>query len=358
MMTFTNKQRWVPRGFGILVFITMGILASSTSLAQTKASKSKPKPAKDETEARVEKLYNDGVAAARRQQWDKAEQLFEEALLLNPDPEIAANLGHAELSGGKPKEAAEHFDYYLREDKSGDAEAHAEVQALLEKAQTKIATVKVTADRIGATLYMNGFEIGQSPSPPSKRLFLNPGKYLFEAKMPNMKPGRQNWDLQAGYDLPIRLVMEEEAIGTIMADGTMRLETKAPEWHKPLGYASGSVFLVGLGMSVGFTAGFVLQNEALKTQHEELQKSTSLAQHICPEGVAVDPICSSLNSTREIRNTYVHLAMTGYAMTAIGAAGLVAWLVTRPKLKNDKAIITPSTGFVVTPSQLTAYGVF
>ncbi|HRI72301.1 MAG TPA: PEGA domain-containing protein [Polyangium sp.] len=340
-----------------LALMLIGVLFASPCLAQTKVVKSAPKNikenAKEEADARVEKLYNDGVAAAKRQQWDKAEQFFEEALLLNPDPEIAANLGYAELSGGKAREAAEHLYYYLQEDKSADSAARAEIQALLDKAQAKIVTVKVNVDQKGAEIYINGFYSGQSPL--NKRIFLNPGRYLFEAKKRGMNPGSQALDLQASYDIPVNLVMGEATIGTVLSNGMVRVEEKAPRWHQPLHYASLGAGLVGLGLSVGFTTGFWVQEEVAKRQHETINQAIDEGILRCPPQNETGQTCLEIPLGNKEQNAYAAGSIVGYSLAAIGAVGTVIWYITRPKTKLEKG---SNVGIVVGPSRVALFGVF
>ncbi len=358
-----NGWRW-NKTTSLLSLVLGCMLMPTIALGQPKTTtiiRENPWP---NIETRVEKLYNDGIDAADKKQWEKARKLFAEAFELDRRPQIAANLANAELASGKARDAAEHFDYFLREDKEADAEARAEVKALFDSAALRIVIVKVTVDLVGADVFVNREFVGKSPL--SRRIFLEPGDYSFEATMAGVKPGSQSLELSRGASVGVKLVMGEATNATVLADGTVQAKQKERDWRNPLKYASFGVGAVGLGMSIGFTTAFMTKNRdlaaqrnaLLEAQETGLQDSTSGNKMLCPEGVTKDSHCKELNDTLTTRNAYTKRAFVGYGLTAIGAAGTLFWALTRPKVKERKAQKPLNVGIIGTPSQIIVFGAF
>ena len=84
----------------------------------------------DDTE-RARILFQEGNAAYRERNWQLAYDKFHEAFGLAPTYDLAGNLGDVELMLEKPREAAEHLAYSLKNWPAGQAEARAKTAARL-----------------------------------------------------------------------------------------------------------------------------------------------------------------------------------------------------------------------------------
>src|SRR5262245_14866250 len=98
----SGQARWFLVG---LLFSQLG--GAAPALAQSNApfrsAEAAPSSAGQgaSSAAEVERLYNQGVAALKAEQWDKACAALREAFNLDPLPQIAANLGYAEFMAGR-----------------------------------------------------------------------------------------------------------------------------------------------------------------------------------------------------------------------------------------------------------------
>jgi hypothetical protein len=332
----------------------VGVLASGPAFGQgTKASSRGAQPAADDVDTRVEKLYNAGVAAAGKKQWEKARSLFEEAFKLKPVPQIAANLGNTELELGRAREAAEHFEYFLREDKAAKRTDREAVQALLERATAKIGTLQVTVDVEGAEVLIDGRTVGKSPL--AAPIYVDPGSYTIEARAPGRTPASQQAALAAGAKLSINLKLPLKVADTGPVGPTKPPPAEEP-WRTPLFYTSIGLGVVGLGLGIGFTAAAASKNGAVEDEALRLRLHTSTADLICPRGVENDPRCTTLYELVKTRDKFTSIAIGGYALAGLGAAGALALALTRPKGTPDeknasKVMVVPTlSGMVVSGS--------
>lgn len=307
---------------------------------------------------KVKRLYAEGSKAADLKQWEKARALFDEAFKLDPRPKIAANLGRAELKVGKAREAAEHLEYFLREDKEADAEAREAVQEVLDEATAKIGTLRVTVDVDGAEVFVGDRKVGTAPI--KRSIFVEPGGYTVEARLAGKTPVSQKVGLGAGSKLDVDLRFEGPKAGTGSV-GVMGPEGKGkaipetePAWRKPAIFGGIGLAVVGIGVGVGFSVAALGKNDEVEAERDRLRYSTVQGQEIC-SGEA-DPRCATLVGFLDARDAYRNLAIAGYVVGGLATAGTLAVLLSGPKksAKGDQKspstlMVVPSLGgFVVT----------
>lgn len=248
MSKMEARSRVAMKGWQIGVMFVLAALATS-EMGRAQAPTPNATNAQSSV-TRVEKLYYDGVAAAKKKQWESARALFEEAFKLDPRPQIAVNLGNAELELGKAREAAEHFAYFLREEKQASPDDRAGIQALLDKALTKIAVIEVTADTEGAEVFVDGQSRGKTPL--TNPIYIDPGSYTIEVKHADREPGSQRAAVTAGAKLSLDFKLK--VIEHVSKPVVPQVPTE-PKWRKPLIYTgiglSGAAALVGIGTAIG-----------------------------------------------------------------------------------------------------------
>jgi hypothetical protein len=160
------------------------VFASALLLAATAPAFGQAQPgsvADTAATARVSQLYNDGVNAAKNGDWKTAYESFLAAWKIRQHPQLAANLGRAELNLGKHRDAAEHLAYFLREAKGIGKNDQAMARLLLNQAKRRVATVTVTVTRPGAEVLVDGLVVGVSPL--AGEVFIEPGAHRFEARV-------------------------------------------------------------------------------------------------------------------------------------------------------------------------------
>ena len=355
MSKMEARSRVAMKGWRVGAMFVLALMATSgAARAQTPVPNAKPsQPATTDVDARVERLYYDGVAAAKKKQWESARASFEEAFKLDPRPQIALNLGNAELESGRFCDAAEHLQFFLREEKKATPEDRAGIQTLLDKALTKISIIEVTVDTDGAEVFVNDQSRGKTPL--SKPICVEPGSYTIEAKHPEREPASQRVAVTAGAKLPLefKLRVIKRIDGPVVPP-----VTPEPKWRKPLLYTSIGVGIVGLGLGVGFTAAAASKDTAANDEFQGLRERTLVNNPICPQGVDVTPRCANLYNLMKTRDTFVGVAVTGYVLTGVGAAGAIALSLMRPKRPKDERPVEPKVMVLPTTSGIVVSGSF
>lgn len=164
-----------------------------------------------ETEVAKER-FKEGVKHYDAREYDKARLAFLQAYLLKPHPTVLLNLAQCELRSGRPAEAAEHFAKYIRENTNADALGHA--RAGFEDARQRVAELNVEVTAPGATVIIDGTEVGRSPLPHV--LYLMPGRHAIAARKGSVSDSG-SLDAVAGQRVYVTLDVREGSAGAAAA---------------------------------------------------------------------------------------------------------------------------------------------
>jgi hypothetical protein len=323
------------------------LTANGSALAQGSAKGAPAAGARVAHEADAEKeatrLYEQGVKAVRASQWEQAREAFGAAFRLKPHYQIAANLGRAELRAGKPREAAEHLAFFLREakDEVADEDLQAARQLLLE-ARSKLAAVRVQVDTVGAEVFVDGETLGRSPL--TEPVYLDPGNRRFEARKLGLEPVWKEMDVAAGTAPVVALrlspppvVVLPSALGPVAPEGEQK-----SRW-KPWGIGIGAgVAAVGLGVGIGFSVASSSQNQRVVEGLHELQAKTPQNEPVCSKWG-----CGPLVDLAQERDKNRNVAIAGFVVGGVGAAGALAAALWKPRAPGAGA--RPTTGLSVAP---------
>jgi hypothetical protein len=278
----------------------------------------------------AERLFNEGVTAAKKEQWEEARSKFEAALKVKYVPQYVANLGRAELRLGKPKQAAEHLEVFLREDKDAAPAWRREVEIHLVEARSKIVFVTLSVDVAGASVLVDGVPVpGHSLARPLPE---NPGTHLFEAYKDGFVATRRTVDLAAGSNEIVALHLSPLTV----VKGPDLGETKElPPYRKeviwmPWALAGGTALLVGgVGVGVWRTIEANRESDVLGGQNQYLQTKTLRDVALCePSILEVNKErCVTRDNTGQTLRRLTIEAEVGYIVGGVGALGLVAMLV-------------------------------
>lgn len=351
-MANVNDWQWVLRKKAKLGLALAVWLGTSSGWAQQKATavvREKPTPS---IEARVEKLYNQGVAAANRQDWANAEKYFEEALTLGKIPQIAANLGHAELRLGKAREAAEHFEQFLRDDKEAEKEAREEIEGLFAQARTRTVTVYVTTNVDGTDVFINNELYGKSPL--TQRIFLEPGSYTFVGEKDGFKAYRHSMDLSVGSTVNVK--MEMDASLPIQTVGAKKERIDMSDPRVPWVVGAGIVATAGLGIGTGLSIAGYLKGQDIEREETSIEKSTPGGQGACKaDNMFMNRInCDNLPGLREAKRALDIASVPAYVVAGASVtAGLIILFRPPQSLRTGNVVpmIGPAyQGFVVSGS--------
>jgi tetratricopeptide (TPR) repeat protein len=122
--------------------------------------------------------FREGVAHYDKQEYEKARLAFLQAYMLKPHPAVLLNLAQSELRAGRHAEAAENFAKYIRQNPTAPAMDHA--KAGFEEARQRVIELNVQVNASGASISVDGADVGRSPLP--NVLYLMPGRHTVLAR--------------------------------------------------------------------------------------------------------------------------------------------------------------------------------
>lgn len=142
---------------------------------------------------RARALVLQATDAVFTDQLPKAEALLRAAWQLEKTYDIAGNLGHVELSNGKPRDAADHLRFCLEALPSSEGTKQRDrVQRRFDEARRLVAALKIFVDVPGAEVSIDGVPVGIAPL--AAEAFVDPGDRVVTARL-------------AGYDAEPAIVV-------------------------------------------------------------------------------------------------------------------------------------------------------
>lgn len=200
----TRNDALRPRTWSaVIVALLVATAAASPSYARDTVEVAPTTP----SGASVQRLFDDGVAAANRRDWPKAYDCFRTAWGLVQQYQIGAQLARAEVMLGKHRDAAEHLADVLRTTTRLDGEQRALLEQMLAEAKTRIATLTIAVNRDGAEILVDGRTVDVSPR--SRELYVEPGARTIEARLPGEPPARVRVELGEGQSSAVALRFDE-----------------------------------------------------------------------------------------------------------------------------------------------------
>jgi len=337
---------------------------AATGAAAGATSTAAADPAADAKRAELEKHFNAGIEFAGKRQWPKAVEELMAAYRIKPLPQIAGNLGEAELQVGNYRDAAEHVEKYLREEDPTQVTAadRKRAEAWLAKAKKNVAalSIRVTLPAgaapsgggaggsaeaevpSGVEVLVDDKKIDLSPFP--KEIYVEPGKHTIVARTKTGNARDEVWgEYPKGTAQEVKLELKEVPVAapTATASATAtggKVETGGPN----------TKIVIGGGVVAGVfvVAGAVLAGLSSSTAGEAAAKG---GWDQCYDGSGVHANCDDLN---KLRNS---AAITGNLSTAtfiggalIGTATLLYGLRILPPGGDAKKQVTALP--IVTPS--------
>ena len=200
MLPLLRLQRVVAR---LIPSRAAGALCLSACLALVSAAGTSRAQSDGETEV-ARQRFREGVAHYDRQDYEKARLAFLQAYLLKPHPAVLLNLAQSELRAGRHADAATNFAKYLRENPTAPATDHA--KSGFEEARQRVTELNVQVNATGASVSVDGADVGRSPLP--SMLYLMPGRHTVLARKGTASAERV-LDAIAGRREYITLELEE-----------------------------------------------------------------------------------------------------------------------------------------------------
>ena len=162
----------------------------------------------DQDKTRAGQLIQEGLTLARNKKFREAIPKFEEALKLYPHPETRHNLGRAHEELGELKQAHEYFTQALKEDYQFAADGRQRLMRIeteLRKSYARV-TVRTTPSQVNVVLEFPSGETETHVTTPFQT-WVPAGRTRFVGTNPAFKTAEQSFDLAAGEDREVSLVL-------------------------------------------------------------------------------------------------------------------------------------------------------
>ncbi|HVJ79584.1 MAG TPA: PEGA domain-containing protein [Planctomycetia bacterium] len=179
--------------------------ATPDAKAQPGADAKGPAAPAAEPEKEAAKKLEEGLRAQKAGQHDKAREALDAAFRIKPNAEIALALARSEMQLGKPRDAAEHLSYFLREGQAAKPEDRQSAEKMFAEAKSKVGTVIVSVDVDGSEVQVDGKPVGTSPL--SGAVFVEPGPRILTARKEGMLEAKKELTVAAGAETTVPLAV-------------------------------------------------------------------------------------------------------------------------------------------------------
>jgi tetratricopeptide (TPR) repeat protein len=280
-------------------------------------------------------LVAQGLVAFRAERYDDARDAYVEAYALLPEAQTLLELAVAELKGGHPVEAADHFRQYLaRHDVPADKVAAVRDDWMLE-VEKNIAHLVITVPA-GAEIVIDGAAPSSSavatsdPGAPGKTVLSIDIRAGAHEVVAQKGAARQVRDVVApgGQRLEIQFAaLEQPAAPPVPTPATAPPKEERPPLHRSSQPAPKMVAVIALG------AGAVVAGALATVFHITFEQNSSdiirLSQALGPSGCAVTTPpadCATLHHARDAQRASAALA-DGFAVGAgaLAVAAVATW---------------------------------
>jgi tetratricopeptide (TPR) repeat protein len=349
------------------------VVAASAALSAGPAHAQPPQqaaPLSAEAAARADELFKAGNNDVRQQKWVEAEAKFIAAFELNRSYDIAANLGHTQFRLGKHREAAEHLQFALRSwPITGEKERRELAAKRLAELRKLLASVTIRVSVPGATVFVDGKEVGRSPL--ADEVFLEPGPRTIEAKLAGYADAKQAIDATKGSSPEVTLAMQAAAptsrSGGGVTGGTVRQEPSGARLGAGSseegnagapgggGASSGPNMALGIGglsvTGLGLVAGIVFAAVSNARSDEARELRSQLVRDGGPRPCLMPALaerCGDVDSAFKARDAFGDAAVWSFIGTGIAGASTVIYVLVTPKSRVQAApVMGPRAGGLV-----------
>jgi hypothetical protein len=277
---------------------------------------------------KARQLYVEGLSALEKSQWAEAHASFLAAWRINPQYQIASNLGVSEVKLGKYREAAEHLTYYLREAPAKKVKERERAKVLLDEALAKVATIKLTVTPTGADILVNGVVVGRSPL--LDPLFVAPGSCVLEARFEGYDSGKRPLSVVAGAAQDVSIDLHRP---NVVTKPYVAPDSDGPD---PRILIAGGVTA---GVAVG--AGVVLTILANGKAANASEKLTSLESQGGDKACLVESFasaCDDLHGLRQNAATFGNVAVWSFIGAGVVGTGTLVYAFVTPRRPKEPSI--------------------
>ena len=289
-----------------------------------------PQAAADATDdnTRVRSLFRKAAAASQAGKYEEARQLLQDAWAIRQTYDVASSLAQVEIQLKRYRDAAEHLAFCIRNFAPVESEQTLDqAKKAFADMKTRVAAVKISTDRKGAEIFVDGLGIGTDPL--TTVVFVEPGVRRLAARLDG-DSAEQSLNAQAGKEYTAELKLStHEAKSAAPAAAEQRPIVEAPPAPTYQPNYTPAIVTASVG-GAALVTGVVLLLEA---SHKDSQRHDRLDQlpgsDQCaaqtPNAGACDKIQSLANDARTFRT----LSFVGFgAAAAAGVATYFLWPLT------------------------------
>ena len=258
--------------------------------------------AADETSQRIAELYKQANALYDQRKLAEAEVLYLQAWNLKKTYDVACNLGAIELDLAKPRAAAEHLAYALREfPAGGKTSAREQIEGRFKKAREQVGALRVLVSAPNAKVAVAGRAVGSSPL--VDEVFVEPGSVTVEATLPGYESAQRTVNVAKGAAVDISLTLEHTKRSNLPA------------------FVVGGVGVAALGLG----ASFIVIAESNRSTAKTLSNETN---HSCPvSDPAPQGKCNELATVAATEDTFGNIGIVSLAVAGAAAIGVATYLL-------------------------------
>ncbi|KYF65925.1 hypothetical protein BE15_23455 [Sorangium cellulosum] len=268
--------------------------------------------------------------AQRAGRWEDATAAYRAAWEATGDARWAGELGLAELSLRRYRDAAEHLRRALDAADALAPGARARFRQGLQRAAQQVAAVAIVVGEPEAEVFMDGRRVGQGLA--TYVVYVEPGSHEARATLEGHEDGVGRFEAQRGDTPAIGLALKEKPPGPVPAVppraaaaapslGALRPAAEGPAIGPAIRVGGLALASAGLVVGAGFAIAWAVKDGEVGTLREQML--SEIGDHACsPKKVAVDDRCAPLRDAADARDD-LGLVMVA-SVVASGVIGAVA----------------------------------
>jgi hypothetical protein len=319
-----------PR-ISVCSFCFLGCVALFTA---GRAQATDPPTSKTEGSVMTDKarqLYEEGLAAYKKERWAEARAALLAAWSLNKHWQIAGNLADCEIQLGRHRDAAEHASYYLR---NAPPDRRQRAQGLLKKAQAKIGTLTVAVNEPGAEVLIDDVSVGRVPL--AEPVFVEPGKRMLLARFAGRPDAVQTIDVTPGMANEVTLTLRPPAAPPPPLPPPPHTPAEVQGRKPNMAILVGGAVAAGLALSAGVVLAAVSSSKAADADDQLAKlRQAGGGPHPCRRLVSE---CKAIDSAWTARDSLADGAVVSFVGAGALAAATVAYGLLAPSFRSAKPV--------------------
>ncbi len=220
-----------------------------------------PSGSDSQSKARAQALLSEGTAAYGRGDYATALDKFTAAYKIFPSPKLWFNIGQANRDLGRPVDAVDAFDRFLREADDAPGETLAEARRSAAELKTKLGQLKVTCTIDGAEVTVDGKQVGSTPL--GEMVWTTPGRHQVAVQREGFSPAIEDVTVVVGQSAAVNIELRpiDLRAANASADGAL-VGGAAPAETQPVYRRAWFWIAVGAVVAGGVVTGVVLANQS------------------------------------------------------------------------------------------------